>query len=161
MSSDLKNKSIDKSKLTFQKESIEDVWDEFIRLGGLHWDETEQFHQKPLNANKELYFHYSKIGYHLLYTIRYEGVYIGHAGMYYTPSSMHSGAAKATEDLWFIEKEYRGVFFKDFYLWVESKLKELDVKEVSITTKITNLSGNKAALKMGYELVSNEYIKRI
>ncbi len=155
-----KKGELDKSKVTFQLEMIGDVWDEFMHLAEQHWEETEQYYDEPLDVNKEAYLNYSKIGYHRLYTIRYDGKYIGHAGMYVTLKTMHCNIGKAAEDVWFVEKPYRGMFFKDFYNWVEADLKSLGVSLISITTKVTNGTGT-IALAFGFEHIANEYMKRI
>lgn len=144
--------------IVFQIEPLAVIWDDLIQLAKMHWSETETT-EIPLNPDKERYLHYNEIGYLRMYTARNDRAkLIGHAGIYLN-ESMHTQIRIATEDTWFIHKDYRkGSNALRFLRFVEKDLQSLGVKEIYMTAKLTNKSGRIMEAR-GYEHVANEYRK--
>jgi len=145
--------------ITYQEESLEDMWDDLMVNARLHWEETEGYrHDQPLNPDKARFLQYEKLGLYHSYSARDDGELIGNVTMYVSPS-MHTQLLIATEDTMFIKKEYRGkrVYYKLFTM-VEEEMKKLGVSEIMLTSKVSNPAG-RLIERMGYNLVANEYSK--
>jgi N-acetylglutamate synthase-like GNAT family acetyltransferase len=144
--------------ILFQVEPLALIWDDVMRLAAQHWEETEET-EIPLNPDKERYLNYDEIGYLRMYTARNEQAkLIGHAGIYLN-TSMHTQIKIATEDTWFIHKDYRkGSNALRFLRFVEQDLKGLGIQEIYMTAKLTNKSGRIMEAR-GYTHVANEFKK--
>lgn len=146
--------------IEFSQERLSDVWDEVMGIAREHWYETEEYrHGQEFNPDKERYLSYSEIGFLRLYTARSQGVLIGYAVMYISPS-MHTQKMIATEDTWFLKTDYRrGRNAIRFYNYVESQVLKHGVVEIMMSAKLVNSSG-KIMEYLGYSHVANSYSKQ-
>ena len=147
--------------MTFQIEPLRPNQGAFLALACAQWDETETYQHFPLHPNMEKYCNLNGAGWHRWYTVRANGKIVGHAGMY-LDESMHTGAIIASEDTWFIFKEFRGEGTGSKLLeFVEQDLIKEGVKEIHLTVKGTNPIVGKMVEGKGYLPVATEYMKVI
>jgi len=148
--------------ITYQKERLQDIWDELMDNAKSHWNETEGYrHDQVFNPDKERFFQYADMGLYHSYTARdseKDDLLVGNITMYVTPS-MHTQLLVAAEDTMFIRKEYRGkrIYYKLFKM-VEEEMWDMGVYEINLSTKVVNDAGGLIE-RMGYTHVANQYSK--
>lgn len=144
--------------LTFAVEPLAPIWDEWMALVRLHWDETEAYRGEPLAPRKDAYLAYDKSGMLVFFTLRDDGKLVGYSGMYLYPS-MHTSRLFAREDTWFLHPEYRkGFTVVRFVKFVEAVLKERGAESCWMSAKIANGAGRILEF-LEYEPVSTVYVK--
>lgn len=145
--------------MIYQRESINDMWDDFIANELSHWDETEGYrHDQPFNPDKDRYFQYAEMGAYFMWAARDGDILAGNVTMYVTPS-MHTRLLLATEDTFYIRPEYRGGgVYSRLFKMVENDLKEMGVYEVILTAKLSNRAG-KLLERKGCKHIANQYSK--
>lgn len=147
--------------LAFQEEFFPAAWAEFRAMGEQHWHETEAYrHGQQFNLDTVRYHQCNSTGFYRLYTARSNGVLVGQAGMYVTPS-MHTGKMIANEDCWFLAPDYRkGRNAIRFHQFVEAEMRKLGVVEIMQTVKLVNGAG-RILEYLGYQHVANQYSKHL
>ncbi len=148
--------------LTYQCESLKDCLDEVKALWLSHWQETEGYRAGlPFNPDYARYLEYNDIGYYLLFTARDGKKMVGDIGMYVTVS-MHTQTRIAQEDTLYLLPEARqGMNAWRFIDFTEKYLVSVGVREINLTTKLTNPKAAKLMQKMGYPITANVHTKII
>jgi hypothetical protein len=150
--------------LAFAVEPLEKCWDEWLELAALQWAETEGYrHYQAMAPSFDRYDKYDKAGWFLMFTARDEGRLVGSCGVYLVPS-MHTQALIATEDTWFMRKEYRkGRNAIDFYKFGERELIKRGAVEITVSSKLIDDKPTTGRLLeyLGYGKVAVSYAKRI
>lgn len=146
--------------VTFAVEPLAGVWDEWMALVKLHWDETELYRGEPLCPRKEAYLQYDAAGMFFLSTIR-DGVrLVGYSGMYVFPS-MHTSQLFAREDTWYLHPDYRkGFTIVRFLRFVEKALVSRGARSCWMSAKTSNGAGRILEFA-GYRHIANTYIKTL
>ena len=124
-------------KLVFAIEPISTVWDELVRNGWAHWQETQMHADgEPFNP---LYERYARYGDALtVFTARDDGELVGNCMMYLV-QSMHTQRLKAMEDTWYLKPEYRkGRNAIEFYKFVEAEMKRRGATKCHMTAAPEN-----------------------
>lgn len=143
----------------FAVERIEDIADEIKPLHRAHWDETETHsHGLPFNPDYETFVRYERAGRYVLFTLRIEGKLLGNCAMYLNKST-HTQTLIATEDTLFLLPEARkGRMAFKFVDYIESALRQIGVREITISVKVVNKAG-KFFQVIGYRHVENGFSK--
>lgn len=146
-------------EFTFAVERIEEIVEEIKPLHQAHWDETEAHrHGLPFNPDYETFIRYERAGRYVLFTLRSEGKLLGNCAMYLDKST-HTQTLISTEDtLYLLPKARKGRAASYFVAYVENSLRQIGVKEISITVKTVNKAG-RFFLLLGYRHVENGLIK--
>lgn len=153
--------------LKFAIEKLPPIWPDIMRLASAHWMETEGYrHGQEFAPDAARYFAFNEMEafggpFYTMFTARDGGRMVGYAGLYVT-SSMHSQKPIATEDTWFLEKDYRkGRNALEFYKFIEADCRRRGVVEIGVTTKLTHPSAARIVEYLGYEEVSRQYSKHL
>lgn len=148
--------------ITFQEESIEQVWNEAMELAYEHWKGTKGFRRhEPFNPSFDRYNACNKQGFFHSFTAREGHRLIGYFGIYITPS-MHSQELMATEDTFFIHPDYRDGFNAiRFIKHVERELASRGVKELLFSCETDNTVANRLLTFLKYEPVIQQYRKQL
>lgn len=148
--------------IVFAQEHMYDIWDEIIEISSKHWSETESYrHGQRFNPDRERYFAFDQMGIYHQFTARDEGRLVGYGGIYVMPS-MHTQQLIASEDTYFLLPEYRkGRNALNFFRFMEQRLAEMGVIEISLSTKNSNPTAEKIVSYMKYEFVEKRWSKHI
>lgn len=143
----------------FAVERLEHILEEMKPLHKAHWRETEAHrHGIAFNPDYETFFRYERAGRAIVFTIRRGGKLLGNFSLY-LDRSMHTQTLLATEDTLFLMPEARkGRVAMRFIEYAERGLKQLGVKEISVSVKIVNKAGRFFQM-IGYRHVENGLIK--
>lgn len=146
--------------LIFAKESIAEIWDQFLEIAEKHWLETEAYrHQQKLNPDKQRYVQYEQMGIYHLFTARDEGALVGYGGFYIMPS-MHTQQLIAMEDTYYLAPEYRkGWNAVRFLKFMEAYGVGKGVVESSLSTKTSNPKAERMLQYLGYGFVEKRWSK--
>lgn len=146
--------------LRFAVERFRDVWQDVDRIGRLHWQETEAYHDgQQYNPDWNRYFAMDDAGWFFVGTARdEEGEMVGYVGCYVMPS-MHSQSTIAMEDFFFLEEGRRqGWNAIRFLRFIEGECKRRGAVEIGFTDK----KGKGLILeRTGYRLVARQYSKNL
>ncbi len=147
--------------LAFARESFETCLPESFPLFEAHWKETEMYRAgRPFAPDLPRYSEFDRIGFYQFFTARDAGELVGNAGMYVT-QSMHEAAKTAVEDTWFLKASHRkGRNAINFLKFVEQSLREQQVTEIYMTTKLANGAGRILEF-CGYAHIANQYWKEL
>lgn len=159
----MENKEIVQCKgeeITFQREKLQDIFDEMLPLFERHWEEITFYKDIKLDVNTEAYYEMEDSGRLRIYTAREkDGKLIGY-GAYMMRQNIHyKSSYQALQDVLFIDKEKRG-FGGKFILWCDNQLKKEGVQVVYQHIKASHNWG-KMAERLGYELQDLIYSKRL
>lgn len=129
-------------EFTFSHEKLEDIIDEMRPLHEMHWAETEQHrHSIEFNPDYETFFRYERAGRAVIFTLRKEGRLLGNFSLYIT-KSMHTQTLMSREDTLFLCPEARkGRTAMRFIAYAEQALKQIGVREISVSVKTVNKAG--------------------
>jgi hypothetical protein len=146
--------------LTFQIEPLEKCWNEAMVLAHQHWEETEMYRGQAFSPSFQRYQAYEKGGWFIGFTGR-DGEKLGaYAGIYVVPD-MHTQEVLATEDAFFMAKEYRGGRnFLRFYQFIEAEIARRGAKRIMFTAPQTNGTG-RLLERLDYQPVSVQYSKSL
>lgn len=146
--------------IAFAVEPLSVCWDEMVKLASEHWKETEGYrHGQPFAPSFDRYNEYDKCGWYFEGTIRDDGVLVGYAGIYLTPS-MHSQQVIATEDSLFILPSHRkGRNAIRFIKFLEDECRKRGAVEVNITAK--NPAVAKILDYLGFPQVATHHAKQL
>lgn len=135
--------------------------EEVYPLWEAHWQETEMFRSgHKFNPDVARIKAFCESGFYQLFTARVDGKMVGNAGMYVTVS-VHEQTKTSVEDTWFLLPEHRkGRNAINFLAFVERDLKAQGVKDVYMTTKLTNGAGRILEF-CKYKHVANQYWKEL
>jgi hypothetical protein len=147
--------------LTFAVEPLAACWNEVMELAAQHYEETEGYHRgQPFAPRFERYEEYDKAGWFFMATARDEGLLVGNAGFYVTPS-MHSQLLIATEDTVFLtpaaRKGRNGIRFVQF---VEAECVQRGATEIGMTAKFANKAAGRILEYLKYQPTSMQYTKQ-
>lgn len=151
--------------LAFAIEPLEKCWrDIYDKPEGLafkHWNETQGFrHYQGYAPSFDRYNQFAKIGWFLQFTARDEGKLVGYSGVYIV-SSMHSGKTIASEDTWFLLKEYRrGWNAIKFYRFIENECVSRGAIEASLSLP-TDRNIDPVVKRLGYTCRARQYSKSL
>ena len=147
--------------MIFAVEPLKGCWAECMALAQAHWQETEGYrHGQQFKPEFDRYEKYDACGWFFVATARHDGVMVGYAGMYITPS-MHTQEIIATEDTWFLLPEYRkGRNAIEFCKFVEAECRKRGAVEICMTAKLGNGAG-RILEYLGYDMVSKQYSKKL
>lgn len=148
-----------RSDCVFALEYIEDIKDEIKPLHLAHWKETEKHrHDLPFRPDYETFIRYERAGRYVLFTLRIDGRLLGNCAMYLDLSA-HTQTLIATEDtLYLLPEARKGRRAMRFVCYIEECLKQLGVKEVSVTVKTVNKAERFFRMN-GYRHVENGLTK--
>jgi hypothetical protein len=146
-------------EFTFAHEKLEDIIEEMKPLHLLHWKQTEQHrHSIDLNPDYERFFRYERAGRAVVFTLREGDRLMGNFSLY-LDRSMHTKTLLATEDTLFLVPEARrGRVAMRFIGYAEKALKQIGVKEISVSVKIVN-KASRFFQMIGYRHVENGLTK--
>ncbi len=154
---------INLSKITFQKESLNDFITEFAALLKPHMDEIN-VSQRLGFVFKPDYGRYIKMqeaGIFVVVTCRDDGKLIGYSVFGMMPHIRYPDCKIAKEDLYYIIPEYRGNGIgTQLFIETEKVLKEQGVNQIIFTTK-TYSDNSHLFEKLGYEFYEKAFTKRI
>ena len=151
--------------LRFQLEPMELAWDDMYRLASAQWNEYADLgipgYAAPFAPSKEMYLSYNTAGMLRVYTARNEKAELVGQFVVQVYPSMHTGALTATDDTWFLTKDYRkGRNALKFLKYVEEDLRLQGVKELHISVKEANgISRIMEAKK--YSCIGHDYLKEL
>lgn len=125
--------------LTFAIEPLSAVWNEWLELAALQWQETEGYrHNEVMNPSFNRYDQYEKMGCFLMFTARDGERLVGSCGVYLVPS-MHTQMPLACEDTLFLRKEYRrGRNADEFLDWGEKELAKRGATRIDVSSKFVD-----------------------
>src|SRR5690606_21899359 len=126
----------------FAIERIEDILMEIKPLHRAHWEETEAHrHALGFDPDYATFIRYERAGRYLLFTLRNEGNLSGNCAMYMDLNT-HTQTLLATEDtLYLLPQARKGKVAARFVGYVEDALRQLGVREISVTVKTANKAG--------------------
>ena len=154
---------INLSKITFQKESLNDFIEEFAGLLKPHMAEIN-VSQRLGFVFKPDYGRYIKLqeaGVYTVVTCRDDGKLVGYSVFSVFPHIRYMDCKFAKEDLYYIVPEYRGNGLgTKLFIETEKVLKEQGVDQIVFTTKIYS-DHSSIFEKLGYELFEKSFTKRI
>jgi hypothetical protein len=94
--------------LTFQQESIREIWREMDELLSLHYEEVALYKSLiKLEPMWNQYFALEDLGRFIIYTVRDDGVLVGYGAFFVTPHMHYGSTVVAMNDVLFIHPEYR------------------------------------------------------
>ena len=142
--------SIAYAKYVFCVEPLPNCFAELAEQHQAQWSEVERVRQ-VLDPDYDALLHSEQVGKRIQFTIRDEqGQLVGNCGCYVTVST-HTKQLKGSEDTMYIAPEHRkGLLAVKFFKYCESVLLSLGVKEIGVTTKVTN-DVHKLWQRQGYE----------
>lgn len=144
--------------LTFHIEPLVQCWNEVMVLAAQHWDETEGYRAQKFRPDLARYVAYESGGWFMCFTGRDGARLAAYAGIYIVPD-MHTQELLATEDAFFMAKEYRGGRnFLRFYQHIEAEIAERGAKRIMFTAPQTNGTG-RLLERLDYRPVSVQYSK--
>jgi N-acetylglutamate synthase-like GNAT family acetyltransferase len=148
-----------RSDCVFALEFIEDIEDEIKPLHLAHWKETEKHrHDLPFQPDYKTFIRYERAGRYALFTLRINGRLLGNCAMYLDMSA-HTQTLIATEDtLYLLPEARKGRRAMKFVRYIEDSLKQLGVKEISVTVKTVNKAERFFRMN-GYSHVENGLTK--
>lgn len=150
--------------LVYAVEPLEKCWNEWLKLAALQWAETEGYrHYQTMAPSFDRYNQYDKAGWFVMFTARDGDLLAGSCGVYLVPS-MHTQALIATEDTWFLRKEYRkGRNAIDFYKFGERELVARGAVEITVSSKLIDGEPTTGRLLeyLGYDKVAVAYSKQL
>lgn len=148
--------------VVFAIEPLRQCWNEVMVIAHAHWKETEGYrHGQEFNPSYERYAPYDESGWYAMFTMRAEGVLVGYAGMYCTPS-MHTQKLIATEDTFYIDPAFRrGRNFLNLHKFVIEEMQRRGAVEVCMTVKVSNPGASRLLEYLDYEKVSVQYSKSL
>lgn len=128
--------------LTFQIESIAQVWNELMVLVSQHWAGTKSYRRhEPLNPSYERYKACNESGFLVFFTARDGETLAGYFILYLT-TSMHSQLPMAVEDTFFLSPQYRGgTTAYRFLKVVKEQCRAWGVHEILFSCEIENATG--------------------
>lgn len=146
-------------EFTFARERMEAIVKEMMPLHQAHWAETEEHrHGLEFKPDYERFIRFERAGRALVFTLRKEGRLLGNFAVYIA-QSMHTQTLMATEDTLFLLPEARkGRTSARLIGYAERALKQLGVKEISVSVKLVNKAGRFFQM-LGYKHVSNGLTK--
>lgn len=137
------------STLTFQKERIQDIYDEMLPIFIAHYHEIAHYKDIKLEPNVAEYFKMEDTGFVYAYTARDGGELIGYSVFFVKYNLHYKSSLQAWQDIIYISKERRG-FGKDFIKWCDEELRKLGVQVVYHHIKFDH-DWSLVLEKMGYE----------
>lgn len=140
--------------MTFQRESVKDVWGDVMPLARQHHRGTKNFRRhEPFKPLLSRYLAIENVGMFRGYTARCDGAVVGYFGIYVMPS-MHSQLLTATEDTFFIHPDHRkGFNALRFIRYVEQDLWALGVHEILFSHETDNFVAGRLLDVLKYESV--------
>lgn len=144
---------------TLQVERFEDLLQELEPLHQAHWLETEKHrHGLALNPNYPLLVSRERSGGLLQFTVRRQGVLVGHVRMYLGRST-HTSTLFAEEDTLFILPEHRGgLLVIALMRYAERCLRAIGVREIRADSKLLN-KADVLMRRLGYTPVALKFHK--
>lgn len=144
---------------TFSVEKMEDIKSEVKPLHQMHWQETEGHrHGLELKPDYTTFERYERAGRYILFTLRNGADLLGNCAMY-LDNSTHTQTLIATEDtLYLLPAARQGKLAAMFIAYCEQSLKQLGVKEISVSVKTMNKAGRYFRM-LGYRHVENGLTK--
>ena len=146
--------------MRFQQEDFSSIYPEIAPLMEINFRETGADPSIPLDLNKELIDHVSKLGSYKLFTARTDsGELVGYCGMYVSFNMHFKSSKQASQDVIFIHPDHRG-FGLSFIKWIDQQLKELGVEMVyqSVTEKF---DWSLILKRIGYQKAETLYSRRL
>lgn len=124
-------------KYVFGVERLVECFDEIRQQHLDQWNEVERVRDN-FNPDYETGISSELAGRRIQFTVRSEGKLVGNCACYVS-KSIHTQNWKATEDTMYIAPDHRrGMLATRFFKFCEEKLRQLGVKEITVTTKVSN-----------------------
>ena len=144
--------------IEFKQEFLHDVEDDLKELGRLHMEEVHHQHELlPVEFDEELYRKAESFDLLRIFTARSEDALVGYLVVVITPDMHSKGKFLASDDGFFVKKEYRkngnGVKLLRF---AEKCLKEDGFETLHISTTEMNPIDD-LLTKMGYKQIERKY----
>lgn len=146
--------------IDFKQEFIDDVEDEIIALGELHMAEVHHQHDLlPVDFDLNLYRKAEGLGLLKIFTARDDGELIGYVVVVITPDIHSKGNFLASDDGFFVKREYRkhgnGIRLLQF---AEACLKEDGFATFYVSSTMMNPIDD-LLLRFGYKEIERKYEK--
>lgn len=147
--------------VSFQNETVKEVWDEILPLLQNHHNEVSEYADIPVVPNEEFYLQMCATGKFIVFTVRLEtSQLVGYAAFFVNHNSHHRDSPlQALQDLIYIMPEHRGHGVQ-FIKWCDEKLKDIGVEVVSHHVK-TMHDWSKVLIAQGYAHTENVFSKRL
>lgn len=146
-------------KVEYQRERIQDVFEEALPLLHLHWKEIAHYQDIELKPNYVAYANAEDAGQIRVYTARKEGKLIGYC-VYFLRFNIHySDSLQASQDVLFVHPEHRGIGMK-FIAFCDAQLQAEKVQAVYHHVKAAHNFGPLLE-RMGYSLIDLIYARRL
>lgn len=147
--------------ISFQKEPLEQCWDELQPLWHLHWLEFGIHHDKiPLAPDREKYSSAEKAGLFHMMTARDQGELIGYEMCFVDKSLHYSTIKEGMPDIHFVHPKYkqRAFIVGQLIDAADEMQKGLGAYRVYLTEK-AHRNAQPLLERKGYELVERIYAK--
>jgi len=146
------------SPLSFALERLHDIQPEVNQLWALHYAETEGYRGAPMIPQLDQFYRMEDAGMWRQFTARddVDGHLVGHLG-YMVHVGRHTGVLTATEDFFYLRKEYRGGYNALRLLrFAIGRLKAEGCKQIGMSSKMTN-DIEPLLKRVGFDLVAKFY----
>lgn len=145
--------------LTFQKERLQDIYDEILPILKEHYTEIASYLDIKFEPNIEEYYKLEDMGFFIVYTAREDNELIGY-NAFFIKNNMHYKSCKvASEDVIYIRKDKRG-FGKHFIKWCDEQLKSIGVHVVTHHIKFKH-DWSEILERMNYDKIDMILMKRL
>ena len=134
--------------LTYQKEKLEDIYDEALPIFFQHWREISQYPDIKLEPDIASYYKKEDLGICHIWTAREDAELVGYAIFMVSFNPHYKSSKQAYQDILYISKERRG-FGKDFIRFCDDELKKMGVQVVRHHVKFAH-DWSILLEKMGY-----------
>ena len=135
--------------------------DEFERLFPLHYEELCVTKEFPYEPNYEAYKKCANAGVLRCITCRADEELIGYIIFFVTPHLHYKSCMTATEDIYFLKKEYRkGRIGIRLFQYAEKVLKGHGVARMIVNTKV-HLDNSRLFEYLGYKLTDKSFTKML
>lgn len=147
--------------LSFQRETIEKVFDEALELAKMNLDETGFNGLEGAMPNREKYLQIEKVIPTFAFTARNNGELIGYALFLVLEHVHYAGKFTANQENLYVRKDFRGIPAVRFMHWIDEQLEsdpsiDYIVKVVSVRNDYSRVLD-----RMGYEMTERSYTKHI
>jgi len=146
--------------ITFQRELIDDCFEEMLPLFTEHWKEIAAYQDIPLDVDREKYYAIECNGALRIYTARAESKeLIGYAVFFVNTNAHYKTSLQASQDVIFVHPKFRGVGGR-LILWCDEQLRAEGVQVVFHHLKAKHNFGPMLE-RFGYELIDLIYGRRL
>lgn len=142
----------------FSIERLADCFTEIVEQHTAQWQEVERARDGYFKPDYQAAGLAEVSGRRVQFTVRHNGELVGNCGCYIS-KSLHTQRLKGAEDTMYIAPDHRkGLLATRFFRFCEQKLLQLGVKEITVSTKVTN-DVHRLWERQGYEFTDRVLTK--